>query len=80
MRSAKAGKEHTTPGYRGCGGRRRTESSIEGSIRYRCVEGVVYLLDLELVSLNLALVTFDAWLIRSPPESPLDFACNSGVV
>jgi len=32
-----------------------------------CVESVEYLLDLQLVPLNLALATFDAWRVRPPP-------------
>ena len=45
----------------------------------RCVESVTYLLDLELLSLNLALVALGTWDIRTPPETPLDFACDPGV-
>jgi len=50
---------------------------IEGHIR--CVESVEYPLDLELLSLNLALVVFDTWRIRPPPEGPLDLFSDPGV-
>jgi len=52
---------------------------IYREVRTRCIESVEYLLDLELVPLNLTLVAFGAWPIRPPPESPLDFVCNPGV-
>ena len=42
-------------------------------------EGVAYLLDLELVPFNLALVAFSTWDIHPPLDSPLDFTGDPGV-
>ena len=40
----------------------------------------MYLLELELLPLDLAFVAPGARCIRRPPEGPLDFVCDPGVV
>ena len=69
-------KIRTTLGYRGRGGAMRTYG-VEGCTL--CVTSAKFLLGLERLPLDLALVMFSAWRVRSPPERPLDFFCYPGV-
>ena len=69
-------KIRTTLGYRGRGSATKTYG-VEGCTLY--VTSTECLLGLERLPLNLALVMFSAWRVRSPPEGPLDFFCDPGV-
>ena len=48
--------------------------------KFRCGEYTEYTLDLLLVAADLLIVVLGMWCVRPPPESPLDFGCESKVV
>ena len=85
-RSAKVRQEHTVVGYRGCGGFARhdvgdtftyTEVFVEG--RAQGGDSTKYFIDLQYVTLKVLFVMLGVRPARSPSETPLDFARDSGL-